>query len=154
MYITGIPYGESKNESEYGTLKMEESCEVQSNRTGDGETEIKLESDSTYISAYSVIFKEERDEVKEEITEEEGEIDEQINEGEDRSTNEGKDLKVVEMKDEEEEDNNFQVTTQVLKLFTFNLYLYMQFIWTSTSQIRMFTSPPTFLLVHMKLKDF
>jgi hypothetical protein len=152
IYITGIPYGESKSESEYVTVKIEESCEAQSNRTGDGKTEIKQESDDTYTSAYSVIFKEELDEVKEEITEEEGEIYEQINEGADRATNEGEDFKVVEMKDEEEEDNNSQVTTQVLKLFNFSLYLYMQFIWTSTSQIRTFTSPPTFLLVHMKCK--
>jgi hypothetical protein len=104
---------------------MEESCEAQTNRTGNEETKIKLESDSPCSFAYSVIFKEEHDEVKEEITEEEGEIYGQINEGEDRAsnegedrasnegedqpTNEGEDLKVVEMKEEEEEDNDIQV---------------------------------------------
>jgi hypothetical protein len=44
----GIPNGESKDESEHETLKMEESCEAQSNKPGDEETEIKLESQCTY----------------------------------------------------------------------------------------------------------
>jgi hypothetical protein len=96
-------------------MKMEESCEVQSNRTGDEETEIKLEPDDTYTFAYSVIFKEDYGEVKEEITEEEGGIY--------QPTNEEEDLRVVEMKAEEEEDNIFQVITQVLKLIFFKPYI-------------------------------
>jgi hypothetical protein len=91
---------------------MEESCEAQSNRAGNEEIEIKLESDSPCTFAYSVTFKEEHGQVKEEITEEQGWIYPKTTEGEDQLTNEGKDLNVVEMKYEVEEDNKFQVTTE------------------------------------------
>jgi hypothetical protein len=160
--------GGFESEAENGPLakatKLEKSCEAQSyraeneeteikqepestesNRTdnaGDEVREIKLESDDTYTFAYSVIFKDEHDSVKEE---EQGGIDHQTNEVEDPATNEvedpannevedpptnevedpatnevedpptneGVDLNVGEMKYEVEEDNNLQVTTQV-----------------------------------------
>jgi antitoxin component YwqK of YwqJK toxin-antitoxin module len=114
LYITGIPNGDSMSETENGTLakamKIEGPCEVQPNRPGNEETEIELESDSPCTFAYSVRFKEEHGQVKEEITEEQGWIYPQIDEGEDQLTNEGEDLNVVEMKHEE----NLQVTPQVL----------------------------------------
>ena len=93
---------------------MEESFEAQSNRPGNEETEVKLESDSPCTFAYSVIFKEEHAQVKEEITEEQGWIYPQIDEGEDQLGNEGKNLNVVEIKGEEEVDNDLQVTALVL----------------------------------------
>jgi hypothetical protein len=115
LCITGIPNGDSKSETENGTLvkamKMEESCEAQSNRPGDEKTEIRLESDGTFTIAYSVVFKEEHGEVKEQITEKGG-IDHQNNDGEDQTINIGEDLSVVEMKDKEDEDDIFQVKIQ------------------------------------------
>jgi hypothetical protein len=102
-------------------MKIEGSCEAQPNRPGNEEIEIKLESDSPCTFAYSVIFKEDHIQIKEEITEEQGWIYPQITEGEDQLTNEGKDLNVVEMKEEEEEDSNLQVKTLVLIFHVFVL---------------------------------
>jgi hypothetical protein len=119
MYIVCLIEGGSESETENGTpaaksMKVEETHEAQSNRIGNEETEIKLESDSPCTFAYSVTFKEEHGQVKEEITEEQGWIYPQTTEGEDQLTKEGEDLNVVEMKYEEEDDNNLQVTAQVL----------------------------------------
>jgi hypothetical protein len=121
---------ETENAGNEETEIKQETERTESYRAENGETEIKHETEGTYAFAYSVIFKEEHGQVKEEITEEQGGIDYQINEGEDPATNEGEDpatnegedpatneredLNVVEMKFEEEEDNNLQVTTQVL----------------------------------------
>jgi hypothetical protein len=84
--------------------------------------EIKEEPDCAYTAVYSVIFREECGQVKDEITEEQGEDqpanggeDQPINRGEDQPTNGGEDLNVVEMKKEEEENDNFQVTTQAFR---------------------------------------
>jgi hypothetical protein len=100
---------------------------------------VKLEPDNTCTAAYSVIFKEEHGQVKE-ITAEQGGIgqqwdnqlanggedqlanggeDQPMNRGEDQQTNGGEDLNVMEM--EKEGDDNFQVTTRVLRLIVLEL---------------------------------
>jgi hypothetical protein len=130
----------NRTEDEETEIKQEtEGTEsYRTGNSGNGETEIKQETEGIYAMAYSVIFKEEHGQVKEEVTEEQGGIDHQINEGEDPATNEGEDpatnegedpgtiegedpaaneaedFYVVEMKYEEEEDFKLQVTTEAL----------------------------------------
>jgi hypothetical protein len=160
-----VPSTRTGNAGNEETEIKQETDSTESYRTGNSgneETEIKQETESTYTYAYSVIFKEEHGQVKEEVTEEQRGTDLQVNEvedppttevedppttegedppttevedpptnegedppttegedpptteGEDPPTNEGEDLSVVEMKYEEEEGNNLQVTTPVL----------------------------------------